>query len=153
MEPRHPPSERRRTARSSRIPWKGSGNPVRPPWWWRAWRTAWLLPDPSVIPWCCARPIPWEGAAAELPIIRWSLRIFWKTDCAFPAWGRCWWSAALRAGRRSSTRSCVTVRGTASPYVTWKIWIRWGFIPGTASWWLPPRRSPTRNIRCCEAPH
>ena len=27
-----------------------------------------------------------------------------------PAWGRCWWSAASPAGRRSSMRSCATAR-------------------------------------------
>ena len=35
---------------------------------------------------------------------------FCKTVFASPAWGRCSWSAALRAGRRLSTRSCATAR-------------------------------------------
>ena len=29
---------------------------------------------------------------------------YWKTDCAFPVWDRCWWSAASPGGRKSSTR-------------------------------------------------
>ena len=32
----------------------------------------------------------------------------WKTASGFHGWGRSWWSAASRAGRKSSTRSCAT---------------------------------------------
>ncbi len=40
-----------------------------------------------------------------------SLR-YCRTVSASPAWDRCLWSAALRAGRRLSTRSCATARAT-----------------------------------------
>ena len=58
----------------------------------------------SDILWCCVPPTPWAVPAAASPAIRRSVRRFWKMDSAFPAWGRCLWSAALPAGRKSNMR-------------------------------------------------
>ena len=54
--------------------------------------------------WCCDPPIRWAEAAAASPITRWSWRRSWQTACVSPVWARCLWSAASRAGRRSSMR-------------------------------------------------
>ena len=52
---------------------------------------------------------------------------------------RLWWKSALRAGKRSSTRSCATIRATSSPSATWRTLTLSASTPVTPWSWDPPR--------------
>ena len=52
---------------------------------------------------------------------------------------RSWWKSALRAGKRSSTRSCATTRATSSPSATWRTLTLSASTPVTPWSWHPPR--------------
>ena len=91
---------------------------------------------------------PWAVLAAALSTTRRNCGRLLPTVWHFPPLLRSWWKSPSPAGKRSSSRSCVTARATPSPCAPWRTWTRWACIPATPS--LSPPRSPflIKSIRC-----
>ena len=84
--------------------------PIIPPRSWRRWKTLWPAPTASATRSSSAPPSPWAAPAAASARTRQSSLRSAPTASVFPPSIRSWWKSALRAGKRSSTRSCATTR-------------------------------------------